>query len=125
MKFIIKTELPDLNKYINAERTNKFIAANMKKKATESVAWEIKQQKCNKKYVSVFLEIVYYCKNRRKDPDNVSYTKKFILDGMQKAGIIPNDGWNNIKGWDETFVIDKENPRIEVTVLDSSKEKKE
>ena len=117
MKFVIKGTLPSLNEYINVERSNKFAAAKMKKDATNLVFWSLKSQKCKESFATVYLIIKYFCKDKRKDKDNISFQKKFIMDGMQKAGIIPNDGWNNILGWDESFEIDKENPRIEVELV--------
>ena len=38
-------------------------------------------------------------KNKKRDPSNIcSSAIKFIEDGLQKAGVIPNDGWNNVLG---------------------------
>lgn len=113
-KFVILSDLPDLNTYIKAERSNKFAGASLKKKATNSVYLEIKASKCKDRFDKVFLKIGYFCKDRRIDKDNIAFKKKFIFDGMQKAGIIKNDGWNTIIGWDEKFELDKNNPRIEV-----------
>ena len=41
--FKIETELPTLNEYINAERTNKYIASAMKKKYTNICAMYARQ----------------------------------------------------------------------------------
>lgn len=62
------------------------------------------------------LYIIYHCKNKRRDMDNIAVAKKFIFDGMIKAGKIKNDGWKEIGGWTEEFRIDKKNPRIEVII---------
>jgi len=62
-------------------------------------------------------EITWYCKDRRKDPDNVSGGGiKFILDGLVKAGVLENDGWRQIKSIKHKFEVDKENPRVEVKI---------
>ena len=117
MKFTIQGELPDLNTYTNDERGNKYAGAGLKKKATNKVAMSIKDKKTinrTKFKRSVCFYVVYYCKDRRKDKDNIAFAKKFIFDGLQQAGVIENDGWNNIESWEERFEIDKENPRIEV-----------
>lgn len=63
----------------------------------------------------------WFCKNKRKDPDNVAFAKKAILDGMQKAGVIQNDGWNEIRGFIDDFEIDKDYPRIEIEILEETK----
>lgn len=58
----------------------------------------------------------WYCPNKRKDPDNISFAKKFILDGLQVAGVIENDGWKQIAGFSDAFYLDKQNPRVELTI---------
>jgi len=115
-KFIIDGELPNLNDYIDAERTNKYIAAKMKKDATNKVVSYIKREKNRPRFDKIFLGITYYCKSRRIDKDNIAFTKKFIFDGLEKAGIIPRDGWNNIENWNEIFIIDKDNPRTDISI---------
>src|SRR5690554_3458067 len=64
----------------------------------------------------VFLEITWYAKDKRKDPDNIAAAVKFIWDGLVLAGVIPNDGWNENGGWINKFEVDKDNPRIEVVI---------
>jgi hypothetical protein len=120
-KFIIPGELTTLNPYINAERSNKYYASQIKKKNTEKVFLAIKNNAKlrNKKFKKVFLKINYFVKNKRKDKDNIAFTKKFIFDGMEKASIIKKDGWNTISGWDEYFQIDKQNPRTEVEIIEN------
>jgi len=118
---VIKSELPDLNSYINTERSNKFAAHQLKKKATRAVQHEINLQISKfkvKKFKRIYLYIDYYCKDKRKDMDNVAFAKKFILDGMVNAKVIPNDGWKQIAGWEERFYIDKNNPRIEILLVE-------
>ena len=51
-----------------------------------------------------------------KDKDNIAFSKKFIQDALVLEGIIPGDGWKNIEGFVDNFFIDKQNPRIEVTI---------
>jgi Holliday junction resolvase RusA-like endonuclease len=64
----------------------------------------------------VYLKIDWYCKNKRKDTDNIAVGKKFILDGMVEAGVIKNDGWKEVLGFRDSFYVDKDNPRIEVFI---------
>lgn len=118
-KFVIPGELTSLNKYIKAERGNRYGAAKLKQINTEKVFISILDnfELRNRQFKSVYLKINYYVKNRRTDKDNIAFCKKFIFDGMQKAGVIKNDGWDNIRGWDEYFNIDRDNPRIEIEVI--------
>lgn len=60
------------------------------------------------------LEITWYCKNKRKDKDNVAFGIKFILDGMIEARVIANDGWGEVANFEHRFEVDKDCPRIEI-----------
>lgn len=62
----------------------------------------------------------WFCRNKRKDMDNISFAKKFILDGMQEVGYLKNDGWNEIAGWEESFHVDRDNPRIEIEIEEAA-----
>lgn len=117
MKFTIPGELIDLNTYIQHERGNRFAAAKDKETETETVYWAIKQAHIQPIKKSVYVVFGWYCKNKRKDKDNISFAKKFIFDGMVKAGIIADDGWEEIEGFEDEFYVDKENPRIEVEII--------
>jgi hypothetical protein len=121
MKFVIKGELVDLNTYIQKERGNRFAAAKIKEEETRRIYWECKAQKLGYIGVPVFVSCSWYCKNKRKDRDNVAFSKKFILDGLVKAGVLENDGWDNIIGFQDAFFVDRENPRIEVELILSDK----
>lgn len=65
----------------------------------------------------IYIHFHWFAKNRKKDPDNISSAKKFILDGLQEAGIIENDGWNQIAGFSDDFTVDKKNPRVVVEII--------
>jgi len=118
LKITIPGELCDLNAYIKAERSNRFAGAKLKATNTDTVMWCAKQIKVLQPLENVSLTINWYCKNRKKDKDNISFALKFLLDGLAKAGIIKNDGWNNITGFQHKFYIDAKNPRIEVEIYD-------
>lgn len=94
--FKITTALPTLNEYINLERTNKFIASAMKKKNTELCSrYALQMPKLDN--VLYDLELLWTVPNSRKDPDNVYFAVKFILDGVVKAGRLTGDGMKNIR----------------------------
>lgn len=114
MKLIIEGELTDLNTYVNKERANRFAAAVIKQKETNRVYWECKAQKIQPIKFPVFVECHWFCKNKRKDKDNTSFGKKFLMDGMVKAGVLEDDRWDNILGFRDVFFIDAKNPHIEV-----------
>lgn len=117
MKIIIPGELTDLNTYIDAERSNRFAASKIKKSETEKVIWLTKQSGKVKNKAKIIFN--WYCKNQMKDPDNISFAKKFVLDGLVKSGVLPNDGWKQIEGFEDKFIIDKENPRLEIEIQEA------
>lgn len=54
-------------------------------------------------FPAVTLRLTYCEERTNRDPDNIAAAKKFILDGLVKAGIIQNDGWKQVLGWQERF----------------------
>ena len=112
MKFVIEGELPSLNEYILTERGNKYAAARIKKEWTEAVAWQTKGLPRIEKPVMV--KCSWYVKDRRKDSDNIAFAAKFLLDGLVLAGVLPDDGYEWIRGIGHWFSVDKERPRVEV-----------
>lgn len=98
----IHGKLPSLNEYINAERTNKHIAAKMKRDTDQLICWQIMRLKQIKKKIRI--DFVWYEETRRRDPDNVCFAKKFILDAMQKCGKLKNDNSTWIDCFSDDFV---------------------
>ena len=42
--------------------------------------------------------------------------RKYILNALVMAKIIPNDGWEWVGDFHDTFSVDRRNPGIEVTI---------
>jgi Holliday junction resolvase RusA-like endonuclease len=117
MTLTIPGELCDLNRYIQAERSHRTKAAQIKRAETERVAWEIKAQPHEKPAAyPVHIGYVWYMKDQRKDLDNIAFAKKFINDGLVLAGILPGDGQKHIAGFTDTFIVDRERPRVEIVI---------
>ena len=122
MKFILQGEYCTLNEYSDANRTHYRYGASIKKAETNRAVMELGNQFTwttpytgEESYApkSVF-KFTWYRKNRRTDPDNIAFAKKFILDAMQEVGIIENDGWSQIAGFIDDYKVDKNNPRVEI-----------
>ncbi len=114
---IIKGELCDLNKFLKAMSNNRFGGGKIKKEETERVYWACKEQKLKPvKAYPVEIYFHWFSKNLRKDIDNVAFSKKFILDGLVMAKVLENDGRRHIMGFEDSFFIDKDNPRVEVVI---------
>lgn len=111
MKIVIPGELPDLNTIIDKSKGHWAQYSKMKKRYTEMVAWLAKGKG---KFKKIDIYITWYCKNRRKDKDNIMAGTKFILDGLVMAGVIENDGWRHVGSISHDFKVDRDNPRIEV-----------
>jgi len=108
----IQGSLTDLNTYIDAERSNRYNGAKIKKENTELCLWQIKG-KLERIDKQVEVICTWYTKDLKKDPDNVAFAKKFILDAIVKAGILKNDGRKQIKGFRDRFEVDKRE-RVEI-----------
>lgn len=118
MNLTIEGELTDLNTYVRAERTNRFISAKIKRQETERVAREAQAAKLPpvSRY-PVRIAFRWYSKDSRKDIDNVAFAKKFVLDGLVLAGVLEGDGRRHVAGFaGEEFLVDRERPRVEITV---------
>ena len=58
-------------------------------------------------------------RNRRRDKDNVAAGgRKLILDGLVEAGILPDDSWKYVVGWEDHFAVDKVKPGVRVTIFE-------
>lgn len=114
MKFTINGSLPSMNEIVAASKKHHMSYANMKKDYTALV--QISAANLPKIKKADF-EITWYCKNKRKDPDNIAGGgTKILMDGLIKAGVMPNDGWNEVNSITHKFEVSKENPRIEVSI---------
>jgi len=109
-------ELVDLNTYINAERTNRYIAAAIKKNMTHMVAAEAKAQLKPIPQISK-ITFIWRHRDKRKDFDNVEGSQKFIRDGLVQAKIISNDGWQHFPPRTlHKHEINKHNPGVTVLI---------
>ena len=91
------------NEYVDAERSNKYAGAKIKKQQTNSVALIARSKKFileDKKYDVVF---TWFKPNHRTDHDNICFAKKFILDGIQVAGSIKGDSPRYINNFQDIF----------------------
>lgn len=120
---IIEGKLPSLNETIQASKRHWSKYAAMKKEWTEIVAWEAKKMMKIRTKRNLFT-LCWHMKNKRTDPDNISFAKKFILDGLVVAQIIPKDNWKYVGGFIDIFEITKLKQRvcIYISPLEEKKE---
>jgi len=97
MDIFIPGELPGLNKVIDANRTNRYRGASVKRRTTDSVMMILLAQRVIPlPDVTHIWEFTWTCRDRRRDPDNIASAVKFVFDGMIAAGVIRNDGWKQV-----------------------------
>ena len=120
MKLEIPGRLPGLNEIIAAAKSHYAKYSTEKKEYTEEVAWLAKQARLPK-FEKVYLVITWFEPDRRRDPDNIMAGQKFILDGLVAAGVLPGDSQKYIAGIVHRFRVDKQNPRVEVEIIDATK----
>ena len=98
---------PTLNEYIDCERGSTIAAAAMKKKCTEQVKEQCLLQQIQPVNGKVDLLFEWHSSTRH-DPDNVAFAKKFILDGLQLAGVLENDNRKFIGTMADEIIQDDE-----------------
>jgi len=110
MRYIFKYNgrMSGLNEYTNANRGSKgkFFGNQTKKFWTNEIAELLHDAPKFKNPVTIKFHWVE--PNAKRDPDNFIFAKKFILDGMVKAGVIENDGHKNIIAFTDTWEVDKD-----------------
>lgn len=108
--------LPGLNEYLGECNRNRLAGGHMKKKyqaiITQFIRRDLKRLKINK---PVSIHYHFYEVDRRRDKSNIaSLAMKFIEDALQQCGVLQNDNWDCVAGFDYEFFIDKKEPRIVV-----------
>jgi Holliday junction resolvase RusA-like endonuclease len=108
--FTIPGQLPSFNQMSQSSRYDKS-----GKEATIAIAF-LAEQCLNPLTGPADLQFHWVCKNRRRDKDNIVGGRKYILDALVMAKILPNDGWDWVGDFHDTFSVDRKNPRVIVTI---------
>lgn len=101
MKYVIDTKLPSLNDYIRACRSNKFLAAKYKRDIEAEIGVFLTRMPRWSKPIKIHFHWIEG--NKRRDLDNVSFSKKFILDAMVKYGKLKDDNRKCVCAFTDTF----------------------
>lgn len=111
---------PDLNNYLSECGRHPMKGGKLKKDYMMIACNAIRKQLPRVAILGrVKIHYRYYEASKKRDPSNVSSMAiKVIEDALQKCGVISNDGWANIAGYSQDFFVDKDNPRIEVTITE-------
>ena len=115
--FVIQGSLPSLNEYIKAERSTRYAAASIKHGYENDIIHYIYRAKVKPVKNPVIIHYRHYVPNRRKDRDNIaSIAHKFTQDALVHAGVLKDDGWNEVLNSFDEWYLDRKNPRIEVEI---------
>lgn len=109
-EFVIEGRLPSLNDYTSANRSHWSKGAKLKRNVEADIIWQMRAAR-NKGTLrppsrKIVLHIGWHESDQRRDVDNIVSAKKFILDAMQKAGIIPNDNRKWVAGVYDEIIDD-------------------
>lgn len=102
----IPLKMPSINEYINACRRNKYAAAKMKTDIESSIILFVSKLPRFKHPIKI--DFLWVEENKRRDIDNVSGSKKFILDAMVKCGVLTNDNRKCFVAFTDNFTYGKE-----------------
>lgn len=109
----IDYDFPNWNKYIGAERANKFIAIKMKSQEKQIVRVLCKGMKKVTKY-PIAIYVKKYVKTKNTDIDNIRI--KGLLDGLVDLGILENDNLNYINKIVLEAEVSKEKDGIDIEI---------
>ena len=102
-----------MNQTVNNAKRHWSLYAKEKKAWTDRVWAEAKAGKLRTQTPPVRLRFTWHMVNMKRDPDNLlGVATKYVLDGLVKANIIPDDSPKYIHSFEDVFVLDRDNPRI-------------
>lgn len=109
----IDYDFPNWNKYIGAERTNKYIANNIKQQEKKVIRVLCKGMKKVTKY-PIAIYVKKYVKTKNTDIDNIRI--KGLLDGLVEIGVLENDSLSYINKIVLEAEVSKEKNGIDIDI---------
>lgn len=114
-EFFIPGRLPGFNEIITSAKIRKGRGSRYereKREITFCLCSIIKAEKVSK-FRKCRIGFRWVEPDRRRDIDNISAGKKYILDALVWAGVIADDSWKCVRGFlQEEFVCDQKNPGV-------------
>lgn len=104
----IPLKLPSLNEYINECRKNKYAGGKMKKDIEDDISFYFNFYRVPKFEKPVKIHFHWIEGNKKRDLDNICFSKKFILDALVKCGRLKDDNRKCVTAFTDTFSYDKE-----------------
>lgn len=116
--FFVPGRLPGANDII---RKHHMVYSKLKAQWGLTIAWSIRAASL-KPVGYCRIEFVWHEANNRRDDDNVTFAKKFILDALRATKIIKDDRRKFIHSVTDRVIVDPARPGVEVTLIPVYKE---
>lgn len=127
-RFEIPGRLDGMNEIIDDARACRYKGAKGKRDNQDKVVWAIKAARLKPMECPVLVTVTWVegmkpgCKRFvPRDKDNIRAGIKFILDGLQEAGIIEDDRFAMVTPCDR-YMLNRENPRVIVELEEVDEE---
>ena len=117
----IPLKLPSFNEYVNVCRTNKYMAAKMKRDLEQEIGYFILDLPKYDKPIQIHFHWIEG--NQKRDYDNICYAKKFILDALVKYQKLKDDNRNYVYSFRDTFEYKKGTTKVVLEIEEWEKEK--
>lgn len=118
----IPMPLPGLNDIIGESSRSHHGWNRLKQKWGRTVVLYARAQGFETIQTPAHFELEFIEPNRRRDPDNIiSGGCKVILDALVQAGLLSDDGWDEVASILPSWRVDSEKPGVRVTVRECGK----
>lgn len=119
-EFFIPGPLPGMNEILAAAARRK---GRWSQYGAMKISWGKSIAACIQEYrltpmQTICVEFRWVEKNKKRDKDNIACGKKFILDALVTAGILCDDGWQQVTGFTDIFLIDAARPGVLVKLME-------
>jgi Holliday junction resolvase RusA-like endonuclease len=119
-ELFIPGPLPGLNELISAAKGAGGSGAHysrLKREWGETVWAYAKKARLKRALDPVTITFTWREKNRRRDLDNIAGGgQKLVLDGLVKAGVLEDDGWEHVYSIEHRFQVDPGRPGVLVHI---------
>lgn len=92
-------------------RSNAYQGGRFKSDVERVIGWGIRRgltsKTLHKVSGAVKVRFEWHESTKKRDPDNIVFAKKFILDALVSMRVLPNDSRRYIKGFTDEVIDDK------------------
>jgi len=117
--FAMQGRLESLNQTLKIPKY-RFIQSFRRQQMKRQIARWILYSNVPKFKGPVKVHFTWVEKDKRRDRDNIRAGSKVILDALVKMERIKNDSQKWLVELTDSYLVDKDNPRVEVTISDAS-----